>query len=103
MANKQAFEMPFIGMSVIDGVTLLYTQNGNYSAILTFENYVPQFSANADLYVEYHQISGQIIKILGSSFILQKTDIIAKKEFSHVPNPGAKQDYLDRKFFEYFQ
>jgi len=103
MGTKQAFELPFIGMSVLDGVTLLYTQTGNYSAILNFENYVPQFAADADLYVDYHQISGQIIKMLGSGFILQKTDIIAKKAYQYDPAKPAPKDYLDKKFFEYFK
>jgi len=34
MKNRQAFEKPFIGTSEHEGVTLLYSPNGNYSTVI---------------------------------------------------------------------
>ncbi|HEX8356009.1 MAG TPA: conjugal transfer protein TraG, partial [Segetibacter sp.] len=100
MKNKRKFESPFIGTSQEQGLTLLYSCNGNYSIVLKIENLALQYCADETLYENYHNVLGHIIKILGANYILQKTDIIAKQSFT--PPPNQSEDFLDKKYFEYF-
>lgn len=99
MQNKKKFESPFIGVSIYDGITLLYSATGNYSALLRVENLAEQYCADPKLYELYHQTIGQIVKILGAGYIIQKTDIISKQTYKA---KNTCKEYLDKKFFEHF-
>jgi conjugation system TraG family ATPase len=100
MKTKLKFELPFIGTSVEDGITLLYSANGNFSVIISIENLVTQYCADSAIYESYHNLYGHIIKILGAGFILQKTDVIAKQSYDFTKKTD---DYLDKKYFKYFK
>lgn len=99
--KKQSFKEPFIGTANISGVTLLYSQMGEYSAIFKLENPILQYDADPDLYKSTHALYGQIIKILGENYIMQKTDIITKSEYE--PPKDFDDEYLNRKYFEHFR
>lgn len=101
MKTKKKFESPFIGTSQEQSLTLLYSYNGNYSVILKIENLALQYCADESVYESYHNVLGHIIKILGANHILQKMDIIAKH--SYIPPVKHGEDYLDKKYFEYFK
>jgi conjugation system TraG family ATPase len=98
---KKKFELPFIGTSVMDGLTLLYGNHGNFSCVLDIRNLAIQYNADRELYNQYHVLLGQIIKMLGADYILQKTDIISRKKYEHELKEDA--EYLDKKYFEYFK
>jgi len=100
MKPKKIFKEPFIGTSLVNGLTLLHSANGNYSVIIAIENTAMQYAANPDLYESYHTCFGQIIKLLADNYILQKTDIIAVKSYKKL---HEKKDYLSQKYFEHFQ
>lgn len=100
MKDKQAFEKPFIGTTVYDGITLLYNQNGNYSAILKFENLAKHLGADPSKYMDQHDLLGEIVKKIGPSHNIQKTDIISKQKFNQ---QSATDDYLSKKYFTYFK
>ena len=99
MKNKNAFERPFIGTSLHEGVTLLYNQNGNYSTVLKFENLARQLGADPSKYAAQHNLLGEIIKKVGPGHNLQKTDIICKRSFNQHTDSS---DYLDKKYFAHF-
>lgn len=101
MKAKKKFEFPFIGTSVEDGITLLYTTTGNYSVVLKIENLPLQYCADESQYESYHQLYGQLIKIIGPGHIIQKTDIISRQAFNAPEKTSG--DYLDTKFFSYFE
>lgn len=100
MKQKKVFELPFIGISEFEGYDILYNNDGNYSVVIKIQNMAQQYAANHEIYEEYHNLFGQVIKILGEGFVIQKTDIIAQKMFT-LKNP--KQDYLSKKYFEHFE
>lgn len=85
----------------MDGITLLYSNSGNFSCVLAIQNLAVQYNADAELYNNYHSLYGQIIKMLGADFIIQKTDIISRKKYRH--NMKEDAEYLDKKYFEYFK
>lgn len=100
MKPKRKFIEPFIGTSVINGITILHSRNGNFSVIMAIENIALQYAANPDTYQQYHTCFGQIIKLLADNYILQKTDIIALKKYNEPVD--KKSDYLSKKYFEHF-
>jgi conjugation system TraG family ATPase len=99
MKQKKMFELPFIGISSCEGYDILYNNDGNYSVIFEIQNMAQQYAANIETYEEYHALFGQVIKILGEGFVLQKTDIIAQRKFSE---KNQQTDYLSKKYFEHF-
>jgi conjugation system TraG family ATPase len=100
MKAKAVFEAPFIGVSSYDGISLLYSENGNFSAILAFENLALQLGADPERYKDAQELFGHIIKLIGADHILQKTDILCRKEYSYSNN---STEYLDKKYFSYFK
>ena len=101
MKQKKIFKEPFIGTSIIQGITLLHSLNGNYSVIMAIENTAMQYASNPDTYQIFHTCFGQIIKLLADNYILQKTDVIALKKYKKTLS--GKTDYLSQKYFEHFQ
>jgi conjugation system TraG family ATPase len=99
MKIKKIFESPFIGTSIQDGITLLYSATGNYSSVLQIENLAEQYCADSKLYELYQQSLGQIVKILGAGYIIQKTDIISKQTYR---STSSHREWLDDKFFKHF-
>jgi conjugation system TraG family ATPase len=99
MKIKKIFESPFIGTSIQDGITLLYSATGNYSSVLQIENLAEQYCADSKLYELYQQALGQIVKILGAGYIIQKTDIISKQTYR---STSSHREWLDDKFFKHF-
>ncbi len=99
MKLKKPFIEPFIGTSIVNGLTLLHSSNGNFSVVMAIENPAMQYAANPDSYEMYHTCFGQIIKLLADNYILQKTDIIAVKTFK---KQQERKDYLSKKYFEHF-
>ena len=76
--KRKEFEKPFIRIEEeLPGVNVVYSNAGNFSLIIRIANLCPQYSANPEYYESYHLLFGQIIKLLGDGYTLQKTDIIA--------------------------
>ncbi|MBS1666681.1 MAG: TraG family conjugative transposon ATPase [Bacteroidetes bacterium] len=84
----------------MDGVTLLYTADGSFSSMLKLENLAEQYAADPSLYELYHSLIGQAIKLLGDGYILQKTDVISRRSYR---NGQGHSEYLDKKYFQYFE
>jgi conjugation system TraG family ATPase len=102
MAPKKIFEKPFIGTFVYEDITILFSRDGNYSVVMSIDNKAVQYASDPRDYEEYHQLLGQCIKILGPQFILQKTDIIARKAYCP-PTAVSSRDYLQEKYFQHFE
>ena len=101
MKHKRIFKEPFIGTSILHGITVLHSLNGNYSVIMAIENTAMQYASNPDTYQMFHTCFGQIIKLLADNYILQKTDVIALKKYNK--SFSDKKDYLSQKYFSHFQ
>ena len=51
--RKKIFQDIYFSVEDVDGIGVLYTKTGEYSAILKMENPVQKYSANIDSYYEY--------------------------------------------------
>lgn len=102
MAKKKTeFKAPYIGIETIEDIPVFYNRKGDYSVIIKCENPVMQYAADMDAYYDFHNLFANILKILGSGYIIQKQDILCKKKFK-MPKT-TKDDYLSHRYFSHFE
>ena len=99
--RKKIFQDIYFSVEDTDGVGVLYTKTGEYSAILKIENPVQKYSANADSYYEFSHLFNAIAQTLGEGYALHKQDIFTKKRFE-VEDSG-KREFLSSAYFGYFK
>src|ERR1017187_4346023 len=100
--KRKEFIKPFIQIKEeLPGLSVIYSGAGSMSVIMRIYNQSPQYSADPENYESYHHLFGQIIKLLGEGYTLQKTDIIASRRYSR--DLSDIPDYLSRKYFEHFE
>jgi conjugation system TraG family ATPase len=97
MTKKKGFDLPYIGEDQHKFATQ-YTQNGDYSVVIQFDNPIPEYAADTEAYYNFHQLFSGIIKIVGSGHTLQKLDVILTKEYKG----EVYKDFLSRKYVENF-
>ncbi len=105
--KKQKFKSPFIGIENHaaengEDIPVLYSNDGAMSVILKIDNLATEYCANEDYYRFYHYVFGQIVKLLGDGFIIQKTDIISQAEYKGSAQNNKEDDYLTTKYFNFF-
>lgn len=99
--KKTRFKEPFVGTYEEGGITLVYSVNCDFSSVITIENLALQYNADPESYNDFHSLFGQIIKLLGTNYILQKTDVIANQQYKAAVKDSG--DYLQRKYFEHYE
>lgn len=65
-------------MEDTNGVGVLYTKTGEYSAILKIENPVQKYCANIDSYYEFTHLFTALAQTLGEGYALHKQDIFIR-------------------------
>lgn len=98
MTAHNEFKMPYIGMDKYGEMDLLYGLNGEFSVVISMVNPILQYSGSAEAYHEFHSLFSNILKILGSGYLLQKQDIICKSAYPYIP----VSDYLQDKYNQHF-
>lgn len=98
--RKKIFQDIYFTIEEIDGMGVLYTKTGEYSAIIKMENPVQKYSANIDAYYEYTNLFASITLTLGEGYAIHKQDIFCKKKF--VDESGINHEYLSDSYFKYF-
>ncbi len=99
--RKKVFQDIYFSVEDCDGIGVIYTKTGEYSAVLTFENPVQKYSANVDSYYDFSRLFTAIAATLGEGYALHKQDIFSRRTFD---NPGAENmEFLSRSYFSYFK
>lgn len=83
-----------------DGVGVLYTKTGEYSAVLKIENPVQKYSADIDSYYDFTHLFSALAQTLGEGYALHKQDIFVRKQFAN--EPEHNQEFLSASYFRYF-
>ena len=73
--RKKIFQDIYFSVEDVDGIGILYTKTGEYSAILKIENPVQKYSANIDSYYEYSSLMAAVMATLGDGYAIHKQDI----------------------------
>ncbi|HKG05638.1 MAG TPA: TraG family conjugative transposon ATPase, partial [Pedobacter sp.] len=99
MSAKQEFKLPYVGLQGYGELDLLYGLNGEVSIVIGLVNPVMQYSGSTEAYQEFHSIFNNVIKTLGSGYLLQKQDVISKSKYAYTP----AGEYLQNQYNRHFQ
>lgn len=98
--RKHIFQNIYFSVEDTDGVGVLYTKTGEYSAVLKIENPVQKYSADIDSYYDFTHLFSALAQTLGEGYALHKQDIFVRKQF--VNEPEHNQEFLSASYFRYF-
>lgn len=98
--RKHIFQNIYFSVEDIDGVGVLYTKTGEYSAVLKIENPVQKYSADIDSYYDFTHLFSALAQTLGEGYALHKQDIFVRKQFAN--EPEHNQEFLSASYFRYF-
>jgi len=99
--RKRIFQDIYFSAEETDGVGVLYTKTGEYSAVLKIENPVQKYSADIDSYYDFTHLFTALAQTLGEGYAIHKQDIFVWKQFASEPADG--QEFLSSSYFRYFK
>ena len=98
--RKKVFQDIYFSIEDVDGMGVLYTKTGEYSAILKIENPVQKYSANIDSYYEFTHLMTALAQTLGEVYAIHKQDVFVKKQFKD--ETSDNHEFLSESYFKYF-
>ena len=98
--RKKIFQDIYFSVEDVDGIGVLYTKTGEYSAILKMENPVQKYSANIDSYYEFNHLVTALAQTLGEGYAIHKQDVFVRKQFHDESNDN--HEFLSESYFKYF-
>ena len=98
--RKKIFQDIYFSIEDVDGIGVLYTKTGEYSAILKMENPVQKYSANIDSYYEFNHLITALAQTLGEGYAIHKQDVFVRKQFQDENNDN--HEFLSESYFKYF-
>ena len=90
----------YFSVEDIDGIGVLYTKTGEYSAILKMENPVQKYASNTDSFYDFTRLMTAIMAALGEGYALHKQDIFVRRRFNAESDRKA---FLWEAYFRYFR
>ncbi len=100
--RAKIFEDIYFSVEDVDGIGIIYTKTGDYSALMEIQNPVQKYSADVDSYYEYSQLFTKICQSLGEGYILQKQDIFIRKRFNATQFMQESASKLSQAYFRNF-
>ena len=98
--RKRIFQDIYFSVEEADGIGVIYTKTGEYSAVLKLENPVQKYCANIDSYYEFTQLFTAIAQTLGEGYAIHKQDIFIRKKFTE--ESDENREFLSTSYFRYF-
>lgn len=98
-SRKTTFNIPYVGVDAELGIPLLYGQRGDFSVVFRINNPIQRYAADPNSYMEYHQLLLNLIKIVGEGHIIQKSDVLFRKNYE----PDQANEFLQRKYQDHFR
>ena len=98
--RKRIFQDIYFSVEEADGIGVIYTKTGEYSAVLKLENPVQKYCANIDSYHEFTQLFTAIAQTLGEGYAIHKQDIFIRKKFTE--ESDENREFLSTSYFRYF-
>ena len=98
--RKRVFRDIYFSVEEADGIGVIYTKTGEYSAVLKMESPVHKYCADIDSYYNFTQLFTALAQTLGEGYAMHKQDIFVRKRFSE--ENGGKREFLSSSYFRYF-
>ena len=94
----------YFSVEEVDGIGILYSKTGDYSAIIEIHNPVQKYSAETDSYYNYSHLFTNICQALGEGYIIQKQDVFVRKSFDAKEHMGSdrRNSFLSDAYFRFF-
>ena len=99
--RKRIFQDIYFSVEDTEGIGVLYTKTGEYSAILEMENPVQKHSADTDSYYDFTRLMSALAQTLGEGYALHKQDIFVRRKFEK--EGGKRHEFLTEAYFRYFK
>lgn len=99
MAKKKQFPALYSGIERIEGLTILYTDKGEYSTIYKIVNPTEKYCADIDAFYAFNDFLLSLVKILGEGHSIQKQDVFCKQKFH---KDSEELEFLSNAYFRYF-
>ena len=99
--RAKIFKEIYYSIEEVDGIGILYTKTGEYSATLRFKNPCQKYCANIDSYYEFAHLMTALAQTLGEGYAMHKQDVFTRKGFSE--DDGQKREFLSDAYFRYFK
>ena len=99
--RKRIFQDIYFTVEDVNGIGVLYTKTGEYSAVLRMENPVQKYSAIIDSYYEFTSLLTAVAQTLGEGYAIHKQDVFVRKQFEDVT--GDRHEFLSSAYFRYFK
>lgn len=99
--RKRIFRDIYFSVEDNDGIGVIYTKTGEYSAVLEMENPVQKYSADADRYYDFCHLFTAVAQTLGEGYAIHKQDVFSRQRFSQ--SDAKDKEFLSRSYFSYFE
>ncbi len=99
--RKRVFRDIYFSVEDNDGIGVIYTKTGEYSAVLEMENPVQKYSADADRYYDFCHLLTAVAQTLGEGYAIHKQDVFSRRRFSQAD--AKDKEFLSRSYFTYFE
>ena len=99
--RAKIFKEIYFSIEDIDGIGVLYTKTGEFSAILAMQNPVQKFCADINEYNSFSNLLSSLMSTLGEGYSIHKQDVFTKKKFQ-CTDEGNKE-FLSESYFKYFK
>lgn len=89
--RANVFKDIYFSIEDVDGIGVIYTKTGEFSAVLRIENPVQKYSADVESYYAFTSLMTNILQTLGDGYALHKQDIFVRKRFD-MQKVAARRD-----------
>ena len=104
--RARIFQEIYFSIEDIDGMGVIYTRTGEYSAVIKMENPVLKFSADAESYYSFVNLMSSVVTTLGEGYAMQKQDVFIRKTFDRPadePEGANSKRFLSEAYFRFFK
>ena len=107
--RAKTFQDIYFSIEDIDGVGVIFSKSGEYSAVMRIENPVQKYSADVESYYAFTNLMTSVMQTLGEGYAMHKQDIFVRKRFD-MQKVAARRDprvdktrlFLSDSYFRYF-
>ena len=104
--RARIFQDIYFSIEDVDGMGVIYTKTGEYSAVIKMDNPVLKFSADVESYYSFVNLMSSVVTTLGEGYALHKQDVFIRKTFDRPadePEGDNGKRFLSEAYFRFFK
>ena len=101
--RAKVFQDIYMSVEQVEDAAVIYTKNGEYSAVLRMENPVLKYSSDTDLYYGFTALMSNILGTLGEGYALHKQDVFVRRPFHAQRDGDASGRFLSDSYLNFFE